>query len=83
MRTRQLTTADGNDVVVVVVIYLNDLRGQLAAAHALVLGAALAINQTIPLVSLLHQLLTLQYGPEDGASRSHGVRRHAADCISY
>lgn len=59
----QLTTADGNDVVVVVVIYLDDLRGQLAAAHAFVLGAALAINQTVPLVGLLHQFLTLLYGP--------------------
>lgn len=61
----QLTAANGDDVViVVVVIYLDDLRRQLAAAHAFILRAALPIDQTIPLVGLLHQFLTLLYGPE-------------------
>lgn len=67
----QLTAANGNDIVVViVVIYLNDLRRQLSAAPAFILRAALAINQTVPLVRLLYQFLTLLYGP-DGEQASH------------
>lgn len=66
----QLTAANGNNiVVVVVVIYLDDLRRQLAAA-AFILRAALTINQTVPLVRLLHKFLTLLYGP-DGERGSH------------
>lgn len=61
-----LTAANGNDVViVVVVINLDDLGRQLATTHAFILRAALAINQTVPLVSLLHQFLTLLYGPDE------------------
>lgn len=67
----QLTAANGdNIVIVVVVIYLNDLRRQLAAAHAFILRAALPINQTVPLVCFLDQFLTLLYGP-DGEQASH------------
>lgn len=50
----QLTAANSDDIVVFIVIYLYDLRGQHASSDTLILWAALTVNQTVPFVSGLH-----------------------------
>lgn len=63
----QLTTTNSDDIIIIVilVIYLDDLGGQRASFLPIFLRAALLVNETIPLVSCLHQFLTLLYGPEE------------------
>lgn len=62
----QLTTTNSDDIVVILlVIDLDDLGGQRASFLAILLRAALLVNETVPLVSCLHQFLTLLYGPEE------------------
>lgn len=65
IKVERLTTANINDVIVFVIVYLDDFRGQQAPPAALILRAALSVNKTVLLVSFLHKLLTLQYGSEE------------------
>lgn len=60
-----LTTANSDDIIIVIIVYLNDLRGQQASSASFILRAALTVNKTIPVVCCLHQFLTLEYGPEE------------------
>lgn len=61
----QLTTANSNDIIIVVVLYLNDLGGQHPSNAPFILWAALPIDEAVFTVGCLHELLALQYGPEE------------------
>lgn len=62
----RLTTANSDDIIVVLlVVDLDDLRGQRASFLPILLRAALLVNEAVFLVSCLHQFLTLLYGPEE------------------
>lgn len=61
----QLTTANSNDIIIIVVIYLNDLGGQHPSDAPFILWAALPIDEAVLMVGCLYKLLALQYGPEE------------------
>lgn len=56
----RLTTANGNDIIIIlVVVYLDDLGGQLPST-SFILWAAIPIDEAVFLVGRLHKLLALQ-----------------------
>lgn len=64
MKIALLTTANSNYIIVVIVVYLDDLRGQ-HSSTSLIFWAALSVHKTVLMVGGPHQSFTLWYGPEE------------------